>query len=322
MKIGIFATGGTIAMTSRNGVPGIVPTSHSSTLLDGTSIDDGICLQRIDMFAKPSASMTLHDVQDLADRIDQEFAEGLDGAVITHGTDTLEETAFALAFLLERAAPVVITGAMRGIDASGADGPANLTAAVKVAACPDARGHGPLVLFGDEIHAAHLVRKVHSSRLHAFSSEPFGPIGEMVEGQPSFSLTPLFSPRRLRVGTVIPPIPVLQVGLDLEPETVEAFASGKFGGVILAGVGGGHVSARAMDAIEHLGRQLPVVITSRVGMGETLRASYGYEGSEIDLERRGIINGGRLRPAQARILLQILLSNGNWSGSFKHALEG
>lgn len=77
-----------------------------------------------------------------------------------------------------------------------------------------------------------------------------------------------------------------------------------------------------MDAIEHLGQQLPVVITSRVGMGETLRASYGYEGSEIDLERRGIINGGRLRPAQARILLQILLSSGNWSGSFKHAFNG
>jgi L-asparaginase len=309
MRIGLFATGGTIGMAASADGPGVVPQHGADALAAGISTPDGVRIERHDLFAKPSASITLADVQSIADRIEQGFADGLAGAVVTHGTDTLEETAFALSLMLARTRPVVITGAMRSAGEVGADGPANLNAAIAVAASPEAHGQGPLVLFGSEIHAAHLVRKVHSSRLHAFSSEPYGPVGQLTEGGVRIELRALFRPSILRLGGTVPAVPILQVGLDLEPETIDAFAGAEIGGLIVAGVGGGHVASRAADALERLNRRVPVVLTTRVGMGETLRASYGYPGSETDLGRRGILNGGRWRPNQARILLQILLSD-------------
>jgi len=310
MRIGLFATGGTIAMGASGAGPGVVPRHGADALAAGVTAAPGIAIEQYDLFAKPSASITLGDVQSIADRIEQGFAEGLDGAVVTHGTDTLEETAFTLSLMLARTRPVVITGAMRSAGEVGADGPANLNAAIAIAATPEAHGQGPLVFFGGEIHAAHLVRKVHSSRLHAFSSEPYGPIGQMTEGGVRIEMRALFRPATLRLGGSVPAVAILQAGLDLEPETIEAFAAAAIGALVVAGVGGGHVSSRAADALERLNQRIPVVITTRVGMGETLRASYGYPGSETDLARRGILNGGRWRPHQARILLQILLSNG------------
>lgn len=289
---------------------GAVVELDAAHLVEGVVPTAGVQLEHHSLFAKPSASISLKNVQQIADRIESAFDGGLDGAVITHGTDTMEETAFALALLLSRTQPVVITGAMRSASEVGADGPANIAAALAVACCAQAGGQGPLVLFGGEIHAAHLVRKVHSSRVHAFSSDPFGAVGHVTEGKVSFELQSRFAPGRLRVGECVPAVPIIQTGLDLEPETIAAFEHAPVGGLIIAGVGGGHVSSRAADAIGRLAVRIPVVLTSRVGMGGTLRSSYAYAGSEIDLARRGVINGGRWRPNQARIIIQIALSNG------------
>ncbi|VVT20028.1 Asparaginase [Sphingomonas sp. EC-HK361] len=308
-SIALFATGGTIAMAPADG-GGVAPSHGADALAAGLSLDAGITLERHDLFAKPSASISLADVQTIADAIEAAFARGVEGAVVTHGTDTLEETAFALALMLGRGKPVVVTGAMRSAGEAGADGPANLTAAIRVAANPAANGQGPLVLFGQEVHAAHLVRKVHSSRPHAFSSEPFGPIGHVVEGHLRFELATIADLPRLSVGGAVPAVPVVQAGLDLEPETIGAFANAPIGALVIAGVGGGHVSARAVEAIDRLNDRIPVIIASRVGMGATLRESYAYDGSEIDLARRGILNAGRWRPAQARLLTQLALSQG------------
>ena len=308
-SIALFATGGTIAMTSAKG-GGVVPSHGADVLAAGLSVDAGVTLERHDLFAKPSASISLADVQVIAGAIEAAFARGVSGAVVTHGTDTLEETAFTLALMLGRGKPVVVTGAMRSAGEIGADGPANLAAAIRVAANPAAAGQGPLVLFGQEVHAAHLVRKVHSSRPHAFSSEPFGPIGHVVEGHLRFELATIADLPGLSVGGPVPAVPVLQAGLDLEPETIDAFAATPIGALVIAGVGGGHVAERAVDAIDRLNARIPVIIASRVGMGATLRASYAYAGSEIDLARRGILNAGRWRPAQARIVTQLALSQG------------
>ena len=315
MKIGVFATGGTISMAGSSPGIAVTPVHGAEALVGAASLGDAIEIERFDLFSKPSASMTLADAQAIADRLCNAFDSGLDGAVVTHGTDTLEETAFALSIMLGRTQPVVITGAMRSADDIASDGPANLSAALHLAASPAIDGQRPVVLFGDEIHAAHLVRKVHSSRRHAFSSEPFGLIGQIIEGQVRIELRALLEIRQLRLGERVPVVPILQVGLDLEPETLETFDNAAIDGLIVAGVGGGHIASRAVDAFERLARKIPVVLTSRVGMGETLRQSYGYQGSELDLVGRGAVNGGRWRPAQARILLQLLLSSHEWKGS-------
>lgn len=308
--VGIFSTGGTIAMTACAGEQGVAPHAGFDLLSPMRALHPDFLLEHVELFAKPSASVSLADVQQLADHIEEKLRRGLCGAVVTHGTDTLEETAFALSLLMTTAKPVVVTGAMRNPEAPGADGPANLASAILVAASPEAEGLGPAVLFGDEIHAPHLVRKIHSSRPHAFTSDPFGPMGHIVEGMLDLQMRPTRRSEQLRVCGPVPAVPIIQAGLDLEPETIAAFSDAMIGALIIAGVGGGHVSSRAVDAISELAKAIPVIITSRVGMGHTLTRSYAYGGSEIDLARRGVINGGRWRPAQARIIAQLLLSDG------------
>lgn len=295
-------------MTTQAGAQGVTPDPGFDLLSPMRKLHPDIALKQIDLFAKPSASIALADVQEIADRIMESLNRGYCGAVVTHGTDTLEETAFALSLLMPTTCPVVVTGAMRHPEVPGADGPANLAAAILVAASPDAEGLGPCVLFGDEIHAPHLVRKIHSSRPHAFTSDPFGPMGHVVEGRVDLQMRPTRRSTPLRVRGAVPAVPVIQAGLDLEPETIAAFTDAKIGALVIAGAGGGHVSSRAVDAISNLARAIPVIITSRVGMGHTLTRSYAYGGSEIDLAQRGVINGGRWRPAQARIVVQLLLS--------------
>ena len=307
MRIGIFTTGGTIAMRTVAG-GGVVPRDGAAALLGDLTLPAGVTIAHEDVFAKPSASIDLADVRTLADRLRAGFAAGLEGAVVTHGTDTLEETAFALALMLGPTRPVVVTGAMRSPDQAGADGPANLVAAIRVAMDPIATG--VLVLFGDEIHAAHLVRKVHSSRVHAFSSEPFGPIGHVEENVVRLEFESRTRLPRLELAGAVPVVPVIQTGLGLEAETIEGIGRAAIDGLVVAGVGGGHTSSAAVPALEALSRRIPVVITSRVGMGSALRASYAYAGGDIDLARRGLINGGRWRPSQARIILQLALSAG------------
>jgi L-asparaginase len=308
-RVGIFSTGGTIAMTLCAGEEGVAPHAGFDLLSPMRALHPSLELDHIELFAKPSASVSLVDVQQLADQIGDKLRQGFCGAVVTHGTDTLEETAFALSLLMVTPKPIIVTGAMRSPEAPGADGPANLASAILVAASPEAENLGPAVLFGDEIHAPHLVRKIHSSRPHAFTSDPFGPMGHIVEGRLDLQMRPTLSRDPLRVRGPVPAVPVIQAGLDLEPETIAAFSDANIGALVIAGVGGGHVSSRAVDVISDLAGNIPVIITSRVGMGHTLSRSYAYGGSEIDLARRGVINGGRWRPAQARIIVQLLLSD-------------
>lgn len=311
MKIALLATGGTVAMTSGPDAGGAKPTVTGADLAAGGGWGDGVAVEARQVLQKPSASLTLADIEALAQAVETALAESFGGVVITHGTDTLEETAFALGLMLRTDAPVVLTGAMRTPDQPGADGPANIAAAVRVAASDAARGYGPLVVFGDEIHLGALVRKSHTQRVAAFTSAPFGPVGLVAEGQVRLTLKPAARPAGdLRLSGPVPAVPILHAGMDLEPETVEAFLDAPIGGLVLAAAGGGHVSARSVEALERLAATIPVILASRTGAGEVLARTYGYAGGEIELRSNGLIGAGALRAVQARILLQLTLANG------------
>ncbi len=305
----ILSTGGTIAMPTENAQGGESKTLCAADLISSVpALADLADVEGRDVLAKPSADITLADIATIAAAAAAAAKTGA-GVVITHGTDTLEESAFALSMLVQIEMPIVFTAAMRRPGQPSADGPANLLAAAQVAISPASRGKGILVVAGDEIHTGPLIRKVHSFRPHAFSSFPFGPIGYVAEERVRFALAPASRPPKLTYGGGVPVVPILEAGPGFETQTVEALAVGAIDGLVVSLAGAGHAAAAAVPALARLAESIPVVFASRTGAGETLRGTYAYPGGEIDLIARGLIPAHTLDARKARIALLLLLSS-------------
>ena len=261
-------------------------------------------------YAVPSASLTFADVLDVVERAGRAVESGADGVVVTQGTDTLEETAFLVDSVWTHAAPFVLTGAMRNPSLPGADGPANLAAALRVATAPDARGRGALVVFADEIHAARHVRKTHSTSIATFVSGNTGPLGHVVEGTPRFLAdVPARAPLSGWTKEAVDRTRIALYTATLDDDgaalrTVDAH------GLVVAGFGVGHVPERLVPLLLPLLESMPVVLTSRTGSGSVLADTYGAPGAERDLRARGAIGGGFVHPYKARVLLRLLVAAG------------
>jgi L-asparaginase len=302
-KLSLLTTGGTIAMTAGRGGAQLGEPPPFARMLEAALPGTGIAVTPV--LARPSAGFSFADIARIADAA-RAAAKDSDGVVITHGTDVLEETAFALSLLTREDTPIVVTGAMRLANQPSADGDANLIAGARVALSEQARGKGVLVVFDDEIHWGPLAKKRHAFRTHAFSSEPFGPLGWVREGTVRFMLTPAQLLPHLSWGGAEASVAILEAGPALEPELL-----GKLDGVdalVLALPGGGHVNDACVPVLEKLAARMPVVFASRTGAGETLANSYGYAGGEMDLLKRGLIGARWLDARRARVALAILLS--------------
>jgi L-asparaginase len=308
-RVAIIAMGGTIAMTP-DASGGVVPTLTADDLVAAVPglAELGLEITARTLFALPSPSITFAHLASLAGAIAEELAAGALGVVVTQGTDTIEETAFFLDLTVPGAAPVVVTGAMRHPSLAGPDGPANLLAGIRVAASQAARGLGALVVFADEVHAARLIRKTHTASTGAFVSPGFGPLGLVVEGVPRLLTTP--GPRHCvpigpRLGEVR--VGVVPMALGDDGELLRGLGDG-FDGLVLAGMGAGHVPESVVPVVVEVAARMPVVLASRAGAGAMLTRTYSYPGSELDLIGRGLIPSGFLDPFKARVLLQLLLS--------------
>jgi L-asparaginase len=258
-----------------------------------------------------SGELRIEDLVGLAAEISARIDGGAAGAVVTQGTDTIEETSFCLDLLVEGEAPVVVTGAMRNPTLPGADGPANLLASIRVAASAVARGLGTVVVLNDEIHAARFVHKTHTSNPATFRSDPVGPLGWISEGVPRIVVRPTGEHKvTLPEGAQEVPVALYHVALGDDGKLLSAMEEAGYAGLVVEAMGGGHVPSVMVETLEDLASRMPVVLASRTGGGEVLRTTYGFIGSEVDLLERGLIYAGPLDGRKARLLLALLLMSG------------
>lgn len=311
-KVRVFSLGETISSTGSED-RGVKPTLTGEALVsDVPRISEVAEVSAVSFRQAASGELTVRDLAELAAEIERSVDGGASGAVVTQGTDTIEETAFALDLLVDRDAPVVVTGAMRNPTLPGADGPANLLAGIQVASSEAARGLGTMVVLNDEIHAARFVRKTHTQSPATFRSDPLGPIGWISEGTPRILLRPEAQRSiHLSEDTQDYPVALLTTALGDDGRLLSAVEDLGYAGLVVEAMGGGHVPSVMVDALQDLAGKMPVVLASRTGSGEVLRETYGFPGSEIDLLERGLIGAGYLDGLKARILLTLLLASGS-----------
>lgn len=307
-RIDVLSLGGTIAMT-RTGTDGVVPRLTASDLVDTVPGLEGLAeIRTTSLRQVPGASLGFGDLVETARVARACVADGSSGIVVTQGTDSLEESAYALDLLWDLPEPLVVTGAMRHPEAAGADGPGNLWSAAAVAASPAARSRGCLVAFADEIHHASLAAKVHSVRAAGFASPGWGPIGLVSEGLARFLAPARPRPAALVPGDGDPPrVALVSAVLGDDGSYLRAVAEAGVDGIVLAAMGAGHIPERMLPALEEAVARCPVAAASRTCAGPLLRETYAFPGSERDLRRLGVLDGGGLSPLKARVLLTLAL---------------
>ncbi len=311
--LSIAALGGTIGMTAPAPGAAAEPRLDAAALVRGVPQLGALAeLRTTTVTTRPSASVTVADVLAALSWARAEVDAGARGVVLTHGTDTLEETAYLLDLLWDRAEPLVLTGAMRAADAPGTDAPANLLAAARVALADGARGRGVLAVLDDGVHLAARVTKEASTGPGAFASAGFGPAGRLHEGEVRFAAPPPARPEPLPdPGPGPVDVALVEAPLADDGRVVRAVLDAGFGAVVVDGGGLGHVSAAtAAELLAAVGRGVVVVVASRTARGGTGRATYGYVGSETHLLAGGVLMAGELSGRKARLLLHVLLAVG------------
>jgi len=245
----------------------------------------------------------------LANRLNAALASpDVDGVVITHGTDTLEETSYFLSLVTHSDKPVVMVGSMRPATAVSADGPGNLYNAVATAMNPGARGRGVLVELNDEIHYARNVQKTNTSSVQTFASVNRGPAGLVNTGKISW-----FQPMDKKHGTTsefsvdgltkLPRVDILYAYPNMSVDLIDAAIKDGAAGIVIAGVGDGNMTKPALDRVTAAAKAGVVVVrSSRVGSGIT------YRNNEVDDDKLGLVASGELSPGKSRVLLQLALT--------------
>ena len=305
----ILFTGGTIAM--RTDASGAVPSLNAKDILEATKgINDVTGVETEEWGSYPGPHMTVDRMWALRNRVREHLARPeVTGVVVTHGTDTLEESAYLVARSLPAEKPIVFTGAMRTVSDLGWDGPANLLEAVRVAASPVTRGFGAMVVISGQIFAALDATKTNTHLLDAFESPGLGPRGVLDEGELIVHREMPPMPPIIRPTDLATPVDIIFVAAGSDARLLDASRECAKG-VVIAAMGRGNVPPALVPAIERwIADDKPVVLTSRT-QGGRVGQTYGYFGGGRRLEEIGAIFGGSLRAQQARIDLMLALGAG------------
>lgn len=305
-KILVLHTGGTISMQADQN--GAVESSPINPMTQVTSPLENIEVVSVDFFNLPSPHIQIDHMMMIYKKIREE-ASHFDGFVITHGTDTLEETAYFLDTMSIPQKPIVMTGAMRSSNELGSDGIYNYRTALRVAADEKSADKGVLVVMNDEIHAAKYVTKTHTTNVSTFQTPTHGPLGLVTKREILFFKA---ADKRVRfdLQTINGVVPIIKSYADMDTILLDALVEAPISGLVIEALGAGNLPPASISAIKKLiNKQLPIVLVSRCfnGIAEPV---YAYDGGGIQLEELGVLFVKELNSQKARIKLLIAVNAG------------
>ncbi|HHD0877532.1 TPA: asparaginase [Staphylococcus aureus] len=304
----VIHTGGTISM-SQDQSNKVVTNDINPISMHQDVINQYAQIDELNPFNVPSPHMTIQHVKQLKDIILEAVTNKYyDGFVITHGTDTLEETAFLLDLILGIEQPVVITGAMRSSNEIGSDGLYNYISAIRVASDEKARHKGVMVVFNDEIHTARNVTKTQTSNTNTFQSPNHGPLGVLTKDRVQFHHMPYRQQALENVNDKLN-VPLVKAYMGMPGDIFSFYSREGIDGMVIEALGQGNIPPSALEGIQQLvSLNIPIVLVSRSFNG-IVSPTYAYDGGGYQLAQQGFIFSNGLNGPKARLKLLVALSN-------------
>lgn len=312
-KIALISTGGTISMKAAADNMA-VPEAGAKELASGIDKNQTVKVDSFDALKKPGAHLTFDDLVILKEMTEEKLEEGYDGVIITHGTDTLEETSYFLDLTIDTEKPIIVTGAQKNLSDPQTDALANINASIMVAADPRNKNMGVQVVFANEILSARDAIKTHSAAFNTFKSYgSMGTLGYVVNDRVIWHRRPF---RTEYIGLEDREkdyrVEIVDCYLGADTLLLDACLENNVDGIIVQTVGAGHVPENMLPAIEKaIDRDIPVAISKRPLEGGLFTDTYGFVGSESYLRKKGVIFAEDLTAAKARLKLKVLLSHKN-----------
>lgn len=317
-KILVLHTGGTISMQAD--ASGAVVTSSDNPMNHVSNPLEGIQVHSLDFFNLPSPHIKPKHMLALYQKIKEEAAN-YDGVVITHGTDTLEETAYFLDTMEVPHMPIILTGAMRSSNELGSDGVYNYLSALRVASDDRAADKGVLVVMNDEIHAAKYVTKTHTTNVSTFQTPTHGPLGLIMKQEILYFKTA--EPRvRFDLDHIQGLVPIISAYAGMTDELIDMLDLEQLDGLIIQAFGAGNIPKETAQKLESLLQKgIPVALVSRCfnGIAEPV---YAYQGGGVQLQKSGVFFVKELNAQKARLKLLIALNAGLTGQALKDYMEG
>ena len=308
-KVCVIFNGGTISMKLDNKLKAVVPSLTSEEIMHMvTGIEDYAEVVFHTFSQVPSPHMTMEKIMELKDLTEEILKkEDIDGIVITHGTDTLEETAFLFDLTIDTKKPIVFTGSMRSGSELGYDGPSNLAQSIVTASSKESENRGVLVCLNGELNSASEVTKTNSLSLNAFRTPNFGPLG-IVDNNKVIYYRSITKKDILNIKKLNTDVSLVKAVADMDSSYLNFLIDSKTKGIVIEALGRGNLTPKMVPGVKRaIKENIPVVIVSRCYEGRVY-GSYGYEGGGKHLRNIGVLFGDSLPGQKARIKLMVALS--------------
>ncbi|NMB06925.1 MAG: asparaginase [Tissierellia bacterium] len=321
-KTAIIFTGGTISMKIDPRIHAAIPALSSEEIMAMvTNIEKFSEIEIINFSNLPSPHITPKMMMELSILVNKTInREDITSVVVTHGTDTLEETAYLLDLTVNTEKPVIVVGAMRNSSELGYDGSSNLSAAICTGISKNAKNKGVLVVMNNEVNAASEVTKTNTLSLDTFKSPEFGPLG-IVDNDEVIFYRDIVNRQFIDTNEIEEKVGLLKTGPGMESDIINFYINNGYKGIVIEALGRGNIPPQMIDGVKNaIEKNIPIVMVSRCPTGRVLD-TYGYEGGGKHLRNLGVIFGNNLPGQKARIKLMLILSITNNMETIRNLFE-